>query len=145
MHNEIIDERKLKADLLLEYSERNPKRLYKIDARNKEFMDTDHEGEVDGMIYESGDVYSLVKCHSVRVLIDTKTTHENAIKALHGFIKVLEDMKDCERCGKLFTAKEHHPACYDNSLTDEQVRAISHWQGYDHDYYKQQGLERLPF
>lgn len=114
---------KLKAELLVHYSQREPVEYKQYDA----FTDPGHFDDYarpseDGVAYSSHKTKKLMHGSNVRVLIRHDTSDAEALKALEGILFWLKSIPYCERCGG--KCGHHHGACHVESLTSEQVQAV---------------------
>lgn len=116
------NESKVKADLLLKCSRKDPVRYKQYDAfTDPKCFDDDIKPWGDGVAYFSTETDELMHGSNVRVLIRHDTSHAEALKAIKGILNWLKEFK-CDRCGGQYNV--HHDACRDDSLTAEQVQAV---------------------
>jgi len=114
-----------KGKLLEHYSKKSPEKYYQIDSFN-EFDDVIGSPDDNGVACLGGVTWELMNSpFVVRVLVKENANYQDIAASLKSTLGWLEKDK-CSRCNKTFS--DHHSACKDKTLTDEQVQAIVQWE-----------------
>ncbi len=123
--NATMDIETRKGKLLEHYSNKQPEKYYQIDSFN-EFDDVIGPPDENGVACIGGETWELMNSpFVVRVLVKDNADYQDIAASLKSTLDWLEKGK-CIRCNKTFS--EHHLACEDETLTDEQVQAIVQWE-----------------
>jgi hypothetical protein len=122
----MINQDKLKAELLLKYSRREPVKYLQYDAITDPKCCDPFEPNLksweDDVAYFSSENAELMSGSNVRVLIRYDTGQAEALKALKGIFDLHEAIRYCERCGG--KNGDHYEVCRVESLTAEQVQVV---------------------
>ncbi len=120
-----VDNYAMKGKLLEHYSKKHPEKYYQLDTFN--FFDSVIE-ETPGEIVTCMGVETWELMNSpfvARLLVKDGADAAEVVASLKGMLRWVEN-GICVRCYK--TLGDHHLACKDESLTDEQVQAIVNWE-----------------